>query len=350
MGVMLACRDLTPAFLELSATLSGGSKRANEKKTRSVHGSPSAFDMEATELTKSLVALEELLQEIRPKYLRPKHFIRVKGAKMSEQEKDEFDADFTELVKNCSAKIDALNDVTSFSRAPMAQVEHQKEVVTYLLERLKSIANATKRMQKRRYEQPFLLSSRLLPEDVRSELPALEDRLPKLAVEAKKPDNRPTPTIQAEHAKPTATPHEAASTSPLPPRAKPKPVVIQHTPVFVSSQEDKIEFSEDQDRRFRAENITLHRHFQENLEDAKNMESKMTEISSLMGQFADKIMEQQTDIEMIHQHATETKANVTQSNRILESAQNIGSGYGFMIFCFYAAFSVLLHVLHYFNN
>lgn len=42
--------------------------------------------------TKSLVALEELLQEIRPKYLRPKHFIRVKGAKMSEQEKDEFDA------------------------------------------------------------------------------------------------------------------------------------------------------------------------------------------------------------------------------------------------------------------
>lgn len=38
----------------------------------------------------------------------------------------------------------------------------------------------------------------------------------------------------------------------------------------------------------------------------------MTEISSLMGQFADKIMEQQTDIEMIHQHATETKTNVTQ--------------------------------------
>lgn len=38
----------------------------------------------------------------------------------------------------------------------------------------------------------------------------------------------------------------------------------------------------------------------------------MSEISNLMGQFADKIMEQQTDIEMIHQHATETKTNVTQ--------------------------------------
>lgn len=40
---------------------------------------------------KSLVAMEDLLQEIRPKYLRPKHFIRMKGAKMSETEKDEFD-------------------------------------------------------------------------------------------------------------------------------------------------------------------------------------------------------------------------------------------------------------------
>lgn len=38
----------------------------------------------------------------------------------------------------------------------------------------------------------------------------------------------------------------------------------------------------------------------------------MAEISSLMGQFADKIMEQQTDIEMIHQHAQETKSNITQ--------------------------------------
>jgi hypothetical protein len=35
--------------------------------------------------------MEELLREIRPKYLRPKHFIRMKGAKMSEAEKDEFD-------------------------------------------------------------------------------------------------------------------------------------------------------------------------------------------------------------------------------------------------------------------
>lgn len=57
MGVMLACRDLTPAFLELSATLSGGSKRANEKKTRSVHGSPSAFDMEATELVRASLSV-----------------------------------------------------------------------------------------------------------------------------------------------------------------------------------------------------------------------------------------------------------------------------------------------------
>jgi t-SNARE complex subunit (syntaxin) len=41
----------------------------------------------------------------------------------------------------------------------------------------------------------------------------------------------------------------------------------------------------------------------------------MAEISNLMGQFADKIMEQQTDIELIQQHAQETKSNVSQVSR-----------------------------------
>lgn len=36
-----------------------------------------------------------------------------------------------------------------------------------------------------------------------------------------------------------------------------------------ASQSDEMEFTEEQDRRFRAENLLLHRHFQENLEDAK---------------------------------------------------------------------------------
>lgn len=39
-----------------------------------------------------------------------------------------------------------------------------------------------------------------------------------------------------------------------------------------------------------------------------------------------------------------------QSNRILEQTQNIGSGYGFMIFCIYVGFSFVLHALHYFNS
>lgn len=42
------------------------------------------------------------------------------------------------------------------------------------------------------------------------------------------------------------------------------------------------------------------------------MESKMAEISHLMGQFADKIADQHREIELIHEHAKETKDNVLQ--------------------------------------
>jgi hypothetical protein len=80
------------------------------------------------------------------------------------------------------------------------------------------------------------------------------------------------------------------------------------------------------------------------------MEAKMAEISSLMGQFAEKLMDQQADIEMIHAHAQETTGNLKSSSQILEHTHRIGNGYGFMIFCVYAFFSLLLHALHYFNS
>ena len=42
----------------------------------------------------------------------------------------------------------------------------------------------------------------------------------------------------------------------------------QQAPMF-TSQSDELEFTEEEGRRFGAENAMLHRHFQENLEDAK---------------------------------------------------------------------------------
>lgn len=313
--------------------------------------------------------LEKLLLRVKPKYLLPKCFVRVKGSRMSEEDKNELDADLVELIKNCSNRIDALKLALEAQPLISGVGEYQQEVVAYLLERLKSIADTAKQMQKTRYQQPFLLSSRLLPEDDRQDLDALEQKIVRMRQEEAKrkhtsiisPKNASTPSSVAPKtpkspvaSQPPALSSPVKQTKPeirkrsVAKARKPLPTP-QHGPVF-ASQNEELEFTDEEDRRFRAENVMLHRHFQENLEDAKQMESKMAEISNLMGQFADKIMEQQTDIELIQQHAQETKSNVTQSNRILEQTQKIGKGYGFMIFCFYLGFSTILHMLHYFNS
>lgn len=317
---------------------------------------PNAFSIEAMDLLGSLLEIEKLLRRVKPKYLLPKCFVRTKGSRMSEEDKDELDADLVELIKNCSSRIDALKATVEAQRLVSHVEEYQREVVAYLLERLKSIADGAKQMQKKRYQQPFLLSSRLLPEDDRQELDALEQKIVRTRTEQGK-KTQISPRIVAV---PTLSPPVSPPSSPL---SQVKPEIRQRAtskvrkptstarqaPVF-ASQSDDLAFTEEEDRRFRVENVMLHRHFQENLEDAKKMESKMAEISNLMGQFADKIMEQQTDIELIQHHAQETKSNVTQSNRILEQTQQIGKGYGFLIFCFYLSFSALLHMLHYFNS
>jgi hypothetical protein len=59
----------------------------------------------------------------------------------------------------------------------------------------------------------------------------------------------------------------AQKQQPLPPPQK-RPPAVQHAPVF-ASQSDDVEFTETEHERFHMENVTLHRHFQENLEDAK---------------------------------------------------------------------------------
>ncbi|KUG01278.1 Syntaxin-18 [Phytophthora nicotianae] len=353
--------DVTARFRELAPARPHSSTRR-----------PNAFFIEATDLLSSLQEMEKLLRRVKPKYLLPKCFVRTKGSQMSEEDKDELDADLVELIKSCSSRIDALKATMEAQNLVTSEGEYQREVVTYLLERLKTVADNAKQMQKKRYQQPFLLSSRLLPEDDRQELDALEQKIVQMRKEeAKKkqtavasPNNAEAPPLSPPKS-PIASPR-AGSLSPLAPsspvklakpefcrctasKARQARQTVQQAPVF-ASQNDDLEFTEEEDRRFRVENVMLHRHFQENLEDAKKMESKMAEISNLMGQFADKIMEQQTDIELIQQHAQETKSNITQSNRILEQTQKIGKGYGFMIFCFYVGFSVLLHMLHYFNS
>ncbi|TMW55041.1 hypothetical protein Poli38472_013803 [Pythium oligandrum] len=336
---MTARVERTADFRRLTAS--------TESKKDATERAVSDFTSEATELMQSLASVEALMRSAKAKYTQPSHFVRVKASKrMSEREKDAFDADIMELVKDCGAKIDALQDRTLLPHASSLRVEHEKEVVTYLLERLKAIASTSKRLQKRRSALPFTLSRRLLPEDERFALADKESELLRAVAAKQAAEEEDAVDPSSPQAEPTALqrPKPAAPRS-LKPTSRPV-----STPVVFASQEEDLEFTEEQDRRFRMENVMLHRHFQENLEDAQQMEAKMAEISNLMGQFADKIMQQQDEIEMIHHHATETKSNIKQSNKILEQTQNIGRGYGFMIFCFYLGFSILLHMLHYFSN
>ncbi|KAJ8552325.1 hypothetical protein ON010_g10221 [Phytophthora cinnamomi] len=169
--------------------------------------------------------------------------------------------------------------------------EYQKEVVAYLLEvrggvgRLKTIADGAKQMQKKRYQQPFLLSSR-------QELDALEQKIVRMKEEEAKKKQRALSSPKSPESPvlsnspmspklPSAGPSSPSAVSLPAMQAKPEihqrntskarkagPGATQQAPVF-ASQNDALEFTEEEDRRFRVENVMLHRHFQENLEDAK---------------------------------------------------------------------------------
>lgn len=106
----------------------------------------------------------------------------------------------------------------------------------------------------------------------------------------------------------------------------------------------------DQSRgEFRQENLMLEAQLQNVVEEARQMERKMVEISSLLDTFTEKVVEQHSDIEFIHDSAVQSKENITQGNEQLVKARDYGSGFGFFIFCFLTFLSLILLMLHYFN-
>nr|CCA17598.1 conserved hypothetical protein [Albugo laibachii Nc14] len=267
------------------------------------------FNARAVEIKWQISDMENILRQSIRSYVDPRYHLSAFASDdlMTEEERDAMDEEIMEMVRLCVESIDKLKDCIASASSKSAE-EHQHQIVTYLLQRLQSITNVTKMMQKSRSVHSILTSGRLLPHADQIRVASMDIKIEK-------------------HASPRLSISKIASPN--------RSVAPKSQPAHMSS-----------DLQLQQENESLHQHFEESLEDARKMETKMTEISHLMSQFSSKIMDQQADITLIHQHAQSTQLNLQQSTKILHRAYELGNGYGFAVFCVYAGASVLLWTLH----
>ncbi|KDO29472.1 hypothetical protein SPRG_20059 [Saprolegnia parasitica CBS 223.65] len=276
----------------------------------------SDFMQEAIDVLESLRKISTLLRSQRKCYVDPARFLPSKAAAFSDVEREELEESVLESYQACELQIEQLKDNIQVGRSKKPQTTRmQMEMVAYLSDRVKRSAQIVQAARKQRITRPFFASQRFLPD----------------STELHAPEAKPKST-----ASPIATPVQDQ------PRALPS---VRHD---ANEKSSSWAFTEDETEQFRAENIQLHKHLHEEIEAAKRLEASMHEISRIMGHFSDNIEAQHGDLEKIAENADTTSTNVVQGNKSLAKAYDYGENRGFTIFCFYAAASVLLLVMHYY--
>ncbi|OQR95043.1 hypothetical protein THRCLA_08030 [Thraustotheca clavata] len=305
--------DITDEFRKLT----GGNVPLKEENPLS------EFMSEATEVMHSIQKISTLLTSQKSNYIDPMRFLPSKASRFTDEEREELEESVLDSYRHCEKQIDALKDKIHSVNRSNKQYQKTKihmEVIGYLSERVKRSLQSAKNDRKQRISRPFFASKRLLPDSVELHAPETESK------------PTPTPISEISLAQPFAIP-----------RAPINPI-----PANEEEESNKWEFTEEENERYRAENIQLHEHLHEEIEAAKRLEVQMNEISGLMGHFAENIEVQHSNIESITTNAETASTNVVAGNRSLEKAYDYGTNRGFTIFCFYSAASLLILMIHYY--
>ncbi|RLN65280.1 hypothetical protein BBJ28_00003448 [Nothophytophthora sp. Chile5] len=212
---------------------------ASESNLRDERGCDRALP--AAGALSNLAEMEGLVREMRPKYLRPKTFIRTKGAKLSEQDKDEFDA----VSKRSGSR--SKHAKRSDGNRRMLRVDLD------VLEQ--KVARAKEEKKKLAVSLLLLQCQWLMHRHQSQRCGSVVQR------------NRGSRSQQLKYVPQNSGGHPDLYRFDLT-KDSCCFVSVQEVPMF-ASQSEELEFTEEEDRRFRVENVMLHRHFQENLEDAK---------------------------------------------------------------------------------
>lgn len=98
------------------------------------------------------------------------------------------------------------------------------------------------------------------------------------------------------------------------------------------------------------ENTQLYEHFMQNQDSVQQIENKVVKIAELQEVFADKVLQQKDDIDLVHHHAVTTTENVKDANEELRKAiQNQASIRVYILF-FLLVMSFSLLFLDWYNE
>lgn len=284
----------------------------------------SEFSQQANNVVKSISTLKEFLLEHREEYINAKGHIGASSGKMSDFERDKIDSDAATLMQTCSEAIKTLKN-DSLTNKVLQQVRDHRDSVFSLIEKyLKAICKVYSEQRAIRVKRVVDKKkiSRLEKDKKGSSMNIGSIRLSKTQEGDKDAD----------------APEASTSKTSLP---------AQEPPIVFVEDDDGL--SPEELQMFEKENEQLYEEMNSVVDEVKNIESKVVEISRLQEIFTEKVLEQEKDIDRVADTVVGTTENIKEANEEIREAMKNNAGLRVWILFFLIVCSFSLLFLDWYN-
>ncbi|XP_066498198.1 syntaxin-18 [Hoplias malabaricus] len=284
------------------------------KRDRHKHG----FSSRAKEVISNITKLKDFLLQHRKDYVNASSLISSDLNRMTDSERDQIDQDAQIFMRTCS---DAIKQLRTEAGKPglSAQVKEHRGAVLDLIESyLKSVCKLYSEQRairvKRVVDKKRL--SRLEPEQKRK-------------VETPKSNDAEKTTAEGENNE--------------------KPVSDGNVELWEDSRVED-ELSPEEIQMFEQENQRLVSEMNSLVDEVRQIEGKVVEISRLQEIFAEKVLQQETEIDNIHQLVVGATENVKEGNEDIREAIKNNAGFRVWILFFLVMCSFSLLFLDWYDS
>ncbi|KAM6429671.1 syntaxin-18 [Rhynochetos jubatus] len=312
----------------LGVAAAGDSAR-DELLKRSAARAKSDFTGRAREVISHIGKLKDFLLQHRKDYINAYSHIMSEYVRMTDTERDQIDQDAQIFMRTCADAIHQLR-TEAHKGVQSAQVkEHRTAVMDFIEDYLKRVCKLyseqrairvkrvidKKRLSRLEPEQSNVSKSPLSPE--KSSQNPLDDSEEKLSAEESKDRNVPD---------------------------------AQSNPGLWGDGKGEDELSPEEIQMFEQENQRLVGEMNNLFDEVRQIEGKVVEISRLQEIFTEKVLQQETDIDNIHQLVVGATENIKEGNEDIREAIKNNAGFRVWILFFLVMCSFSLLFLDWYDN
>ncbi|XP_064630712.1 syntaxin-18-like [Lineus longissimus] len=324
----------------------GISNDADKNSILNTHRPKNEFAKKARDVVGNITKLRDFLVEHRKDYINPSSHLN-DMQHMTDAERDQIDLDAQEIMKMCSDTIKNLRLEVVNEKLVGEIKEHREAVFDIMQNYLKAICKIyseqrairvkrvvdRKRISRLEPERPHKFSKRTSREQSPATPAGGTSTKPSLS---KRSDEKQKLLTEAE----PSTSDQALTRS--------AHRVPSFSPINFDEEEDD-EMSPEEMQMLEMENKHLFEEMNSMVDEVRQIEGKVVEISRLQEIFADKVLEQERDIDRIAETVVGSSENIKEGNEEIREAMKNNAGFRVWILFFLVVCSFSLLFLDWYN-